>query len=444
MKQKKIRIKHFIDSGFKDFSFGNCIRHIPSIKDGFKPSQRKVIYGMQVRGENSSELQIDRYAAFIASVTDYHHGVSSLEDTMINMAKNYSGSNNINLLMPNGQFGSRLDKESSSPRYILTEFSKNFRKIFKKEDDGILEHHMIENGEKIEPKSYVPLLPITLINGANGQGTGHATNIFNYNPLEIRDMIVQLVNGKSIKNNTLIPWYKGFKGKIEKNKETFQIVITGILKVVNTTTIHITELPIGTYLEKYKSILNTLEDDGFIKDYESGGSTEDGFEFIINVPRSTTALDEETLYQKFKLIAKDTENFTLWNVNNQIQKYIYPEEIIREFTTWRLGRYEDRRQMLINKTKIDITWSNMKIKFIQYYLKNTKLFKDTSKAELVKILEPLFPEYERLLSQSIWSLTKDKITELENELVKQKVYLTELEENTAKSMYLRELKEFTI
>ena len=137
MKQsvRKIRVKHFMNSAFKEFSLYDNVRSIPLLFDGMKPSQRKAVYGIQLRGENAAEIQVERVAAQVASVTDYHHGVGSLEGTIIGMANNYPGTNNMNVFVPSGQFGSRLTKEAAAGRYIFTKFSPYFRQLFKKDDE---------------------------------------------------------------------------------------------------------------------------------------------------------------------------------------------------------------------------------------------------------------------------------------------------------------------
>jgi DNA topoisomerase II len=434
---KSIPIARFMNSAFKEFSLYDNVRSIPSITDGFKNSQRKAVYGMLIRGENASELQIERLAAQIAAATDYHHGTGSMEGTLVGLANDFTGSNNMNLLVPAGQFGSRLSKESASGRYIFTSMHKNFRKLFKKEDDLILEHHM-SNGEKIEPIQFVPILPMPLINGAQGTGTGHACVILNYNPEDIKQAVLDTIAGKKIK--PMIPWYRGFTGTIQRNEA--QTVITGKLEVVNTTTIKITELPVGVFLDSYKATLDKLIDNGFIKDYEDS-STEAGFDFVVNCPRSTTMLDEAVLLQKFKLISRDTENFTLWNTDGVLHKYSGPEEIIEEFVEWRLGKYEVRRQKLISITKDEVSWLSEKIRFINFYLANHEKFRNVPKKELIELLlANKFDRYQELLSMPIWNLTREKIEELEKELADKNAYLVTLEADTAQKMYARELKDF--
>ena len=432
-------MRAFFSTAFKEFSLYDNVRSIPFLTDGLKPSQRKAIYGTLTRGENAGLIQVERLGSVVAAATDYHHGTGSMCSTIVGMANNYAGSNNLNLFVPEGQFGSRLTAESAAHRYIETKLSPWFRALFPKADDQILEHHEVD-GERIEPKTYAPLLPMVLVNGAQGTGTGHACLIMSYNPAQVRDACLATLNGKRLKSGTLTPWFNGFTGTVERNTDTGQVIITGKLEVVNSTTIKVTELPIGTYLDQYKDRLHKLEDQEFIKDYEDR-STEDGFEFIVQVPRSTTAISIEELYKKFGLISRDTENFTVWDVDGVLKRFESPESIIEAFVPWRLEMMEKRRQYLIADLEEQVRFANEVIRFIRFYLANVKVFRDTSKKELIEILlENKFVDYERLLAMQIWSLTKDRIAELEKKLNDLKSELAKVKADTAADMYKRELK----
>jgi DNA topoisomerase-2 len=242
--------------------------------------------------------------------------------------------------------------------------------------------------------------------------------------------------------DTLIPYFEGFSGTVERIEDTGQVVVTGKLEVVNSTTIRITELPIGMYLDPYKEFLMKLEDSGFIKEFEDT-STEDSFDFKITAPRTTTQLDIDVLYQKFKLIARDTENFTLWNEKGTLERFDTAEDIVERFVAWRLDRYEDRRQKLIAVTKEDIRWLSEKLRFILFYLDNVDQFKNKKKDDLVALLlKNKFADYDRLLGMPMWNLTRDKIEELKKDIEAVRAKLAALEADSAKEMYKRELKEF--
>ncbi len=438
---RRIFARNFFGSAFKEFSLYDNVRSIPLLTDGLKPSQRKAIYGTLLRGENAGLLSVERLSAAVAAATDYHHGIGSMQSTIIGLANNYPGSNNMNLFLPEGQFGSRLSADAAAARYIETKLSPYFRELYPKADDDILVHNETD-GEKIEPKSYTPILPMPLINGAQGTGTGHACLIMAYNPNQVRDAVLKVLDGKKLRNGQLTPWYNGFTGTIERNSETGQVVITGKLEVVSSTIIKITELPIGTYLDDYKAHLKKLEDAGFIKDFESR-SNETTWDFTVVVPRSTSALDIEELYKRFKMIKRDTENFTLWNERGTLEDFGTAEAIITRFTEWRLTKYEERRQLLIKNVTESIRWISEKLRFILFYLDHVDQFKNKKKEDLIALLlKNDFVDYDRLLQMQMWNLTREKIEELKSEIGDQKKYLASLKSDTAVEMYRRELKEF--
>jgi len=208
---RRIPARHFFNTAFKEFSLHDNVRSIPKLTDGLKVSQRKAIYGTLTRGENAGLIQVERLASVVAAATDYHHGTGSLAQTIVGLANNYPGSNNLNLFLPEGQFGSRLTAESAAHRYIETKLSPFFRALFPRADDQILEHHETD-GEKIEPKTYAPLLPMVLVNGAQGTGTGHACLIMAYKPADITTACLTLLAGKKLKSGALTPWFNGFTG----------------------------------------------------------------------------------------------------------------------------------------------------------------------------------------------------------------------------------------
>jgi len=439
VKARRIPARHFFNTAFKDFSLYDNVRSIPFLTDGLKPSLRKALYGTQIRGESAGLLSVERLSSLVAASTDYHHGTGSMQSTIVGMANNYAGSNNLNLFVPEGQFGSRLTAESAAARYIETRLSPYFRMLYPKADDAILEHHETD-GEKIEPKTYAPLLPMVLVNGAQGTGTGHACLIMAYKPSDIVTACLAVLAGRRLKPGTLTPWYNGFSGDIERNPETGQVVCTGRLEVVNSTTIKVTELPIGIYLDQYKDRLNKLEDAEFVKDYEDR-SVEQAFDFTITVPRSTTALPLEELYKKFGMHARNTENFTVWDIDGILRRFESAESIVEAFIPWRLEMMEARRLQIIADLQEQVRFQSEVVRFIKFYIKNASKFKDTGKRDLIEIMVANgFDDYDRLLAMAIWNLTRDKIAELEKRLADLSAELVKMESDTATEMYKRELK----
>ena len=160
------------------------------------------------------ELKVAQLAGSVAELSAYHHGEVSLMSTIINLAQNFVGANNINLLLPIGQFGTRLHggKDSASSRYIFTALNPLTRLLFNPKDDPLFDY-INDDGLKVEPEWYCPIVPTVLINGAEGIGTGWSTRIPNYNPREIIKNIKLMI--KNQETLPMKPYYKNFRGKIE-------------------------------------------------------------------------------------------------------------------------------------------------------------------------------------------------------------------------------------
>ena len=230
--------------------------------DGLKISQRKILFSAFKKNLHQ-EIKVAQFSGYVSEQSGYHHGEASLNGAIVNMAQDFVGSNNIHLLMPNGQFGTRLQggKDSASERYIYTKLNALTRQIFRKEDDGVLEY-LDDDGLSVEPIYYVPILPMVLVNGALGIGTGFATNIPCYDPKQIIHCIKQKIKDSSMEyeEQNMVPYYRGFKGTITKI-EDHKYATTGCYHLQGKSTLVITELPIGTWNENYVNFLEKCLDD---------------------------------------------------------------------------------------------------------------------------------------------------------------------------------------
>ena len=250
--QKSITYSEFIDKELIHFSNYDNERSIPNICDGLKPSQRKVLFD-SLKKNLLKEIKVSQLSGYISEQSSYHHGENYLQGTIISMAHNFIGSNNINLLNPNGQFGTRLlgGKDSASPRYIFTNLNHLTKLIFHPDDLPLLDY-LNDDGFKIEPKYYVPIIPMILVNGCEGIGTGFSTKIPCYNPIQIVDNLKRMMRGEDIEE--MSPWYRGYNGNIIKlNDKTF--ISRGKYTFVDTNTVVIDELPIGIWTDTYKELL---------------------------------------------------------------------------------------------------------------------------------------------------------------------------------------------
>ena len=457
---KMVTYNDFVHMELKHFSNDDTQRSIPSMVDGFKPSQRKIFYGALLRGLDKDEVKVAQLSGFVSDRAAYHHGEMSLNGAIIGMAQNYKGSNNINVLKPNGQFGSITEngKDSASPRYIFTQLEDLTPLIFRKSDDLIL-NYLEDDGMKIEPDYYLPIIPMALVNGAIGIGTGFSTNCPNFNPLDIIANLRRLINDEKFK--TLKPWYSLFEGQINKiDKMNYQVVGSYDVKSVRgKDKLIVTELPIGTSTTKYKEFLEKeLEKEGnkkknsikFLDFNNSCTDTKVYFELIF-VGGYLDDLDEKIL-DRFKLTSNiKLSNIHFYDTNNVINKYKNVKELFLEFYEFRLNKYIERKEAQLEILKRDLEFLSYKVKFILMVINGELKINNKKKDKLEKELEKLeFPRlsrnnenesYNYLLSMPLWSLTKEKVDELQKQHDDKETEYETLKTTSEEEIWLSELDE---
>jgi len=437
----ELRLKDFIDVDLKVFSNLDNVRSIPSLIDGFKDSQRKAIFGALKSG--SKEIKVAQLGSYASMVSHYAHGEVSMCDTISNLAQNFPGSNNVNLLEPIGQFGSILSPEPSSPRYIYTKPSAAMRKYLKPDDDLILEHRS-EEGETYEPISYYPLLPMWIVNGVVGIGTGHSVKILSRDPVKVAEVVKKLVAGVNVQQRTIdaamTPHFNGWKGVVVKGDSDTQWELHGVVEKVNTTTIRITELPITYDVDKFKAILIALMDAGKVKDFDNN-SNDSGFDFVVNVPREVGRKTTDELKAIFKLVVKVGENVTLWDADNKLVRYDNVWAALQAFVEFRKAVYDKRKAAKLAVLRETRDWLDNRIAFTTYW--NTKLVEPHKKnrkaltAEFDGVVDLKY--FDRLLSLQISSLTMEKVEELKVERESIEADIKELNETSIEALYLKDL-----
>ena len=353
---KLVSFNDFIHKDMIHFSNDDTSRSIPNIMDGFKPSQRKIMYGSILRKLYKDEVKVAQLSGFVSDKASYHHGEASLMGAIIGMAQNYVGSNNINILEPEGQFGTRLKggKDSASSRYIWTKLNDLTKKIFIESDINIL-NKVYEDGVEIEPEWYAPIIPMVLVNGTEGIGTGFSTKIPCFNPIDIINNIYKLMDNKEM--DEMIPWYQNFRGTITSTStNTFEV--KGVYHIKDENTVVISELPLGEWTSNYKEFLDGLilsEEKtnkskkvvGLIEKFKDE-NTDKIVKFEITFPsnRLSKLIKADTLEKKLKLSKKiNTTNMHLFNTNGTIQKFASANDIIKEFYKSRLNCYELRKNI---------------------------------------------------------------------------------------------------
>lgn len=337
------------------FSMADNIRSIPSMIDGLKPGQRKVLYACFKRNVVKDEKVVE-LAGYVSGLTAYHHGEVSLQQTIIGLAQDFVGSNNINVLEPSGNFGSRLagGSDAASPRYTFTRLSPFARSIFSSLDDPNL-NHQYEDGKQIEPEIYAPILPMVLINGADGIGTGWSTSIPNYHPLEVvknlRRRMGRFEEGDLEEKpfETMTPWFRGWKGTPEAaGPDRYKFNGIAYQNDQNPNEVVITELPIRVWTDDFKArlekIISGVDGPTWIKDYKEFNDHKTvHFEIQVDEKHMAKVL-EEGLLERFKLTKQvATSNLVAFNTHGQIRKYEKVEDILEEYYIYRLEMYLKRK-----------------------------------------------------------------------------------------------------
>ena len=429
--KQEITYDIFVNKELIHFSNYDNIRSIPSMVDGLKPSQRKVLYTAFKRNL-TKEIKVAQFGASVAEITAYHHGEVSLYGTIIGMAQNYTGAGNINLLEPVGMFGSRSQngKDAASPRYIFTKLTEEAIKIFNLDDFNILEYNE-DDGNKIEPKFYTPSIPMILVNGAIGIGTGYSTNIPQFNPSDIARNIRDLLDKKQMK--PLVPWYRGFKGTITKHDDTSYIQ-KGCLRKVDALSLEITEIPTSISIQGYLEFLEKHED------FETVNlSTEEEPRFILKF--SSPMVMKKYDHSSLKLTNKiNLTNMYLFDETFTLKKYTDPNDIIYDFVVVKLKYLKKRKEYLEGKLSEELVLLKNKKRFLEEIMNGTVNVYRVPKAEAVKDLESRsYSNIQELLAIPVSSFTKEALITLETKIRGTSDKLQVVKNTSPKQFLLQEL-----
>jgi len=487
--KKNVDYKSFVDKDLIHFSNRDLQRSINHICDGLKESTRKIMYACFKRKLYSNEIKVAQLSGYVSEVSAYHHGEASLQQAIVGMAQIFVGTNNINLLSPNGQFGSRCQggQDASSPRYIFTVLSKLTRMIFKEEDNIIL-NYQDDDGQQIEPEYYIPVIPMILVNGGIGIGTGYSTNVPQYNPSEIIDtckLICNVIKSSKItvkkeedldmvydtlsalEMENIIPYYLGFKGTIEKAEKN-SYISKGVYRWVDDQTVEITELPIGTWTEDYKDFLENMITNGLNNlKYIENHYTSKNVRFVLHFNTSVKSKLEGKFETLFKLASSKNlsiNNIHLFSNEGAIQRYESTSEIIKEWAETRILKYFERKMYQIKIMEKDAKVLSNKMRFIldviagKIQIMNKKLVDIV--ARLVELKYPPIDtegndedaeedeasskkvkQYNYLLKMPISQLTYDRKIILEKEHNELEAKIKALKDTNIEDLWLSDLDE---
>ncbi|KAJ9667630.1 DNA topoisomerase 2 [Coniosporium apollinis] len=483
MTTPKISYDDFVNKELILFSMADNLRSIPSVVDGLKPGQRKVMYTC-FRRNLKKDIKVVELAGSVSGLTNYSYGEASLQQTIVGLAQNFVGSNNINCLEPSGNFGSRLQGggDAASARYIYTRLSPFARRIFHASDEPLLTYNE-DDGKTIEPHVYVPTVPMILINGADGIGTGWSTSIPNYKPEDIVDNLKRRMSGTSKEDMIpMKPWFRGWGGETEDiGGDRYKF--SGTVNQTGDNEVEITELPVRVWTQDFKDrledIIKAEKVPSFIKDYtEYNTPTQVHFIVKLEDKQMKVAL-EKGLEETFKLTkTMATSNLVAFDAQGRIHKYASVLDIMEEFYHVRLKFYEKRKQHLLNEMQRDLDKMTNQARFVKMIIDNKLVVSKKKKAALVSELQRLdfkpFPKvvdarkegefepvvedeedeesdqaveasasaYDYLLGMAIWSLTQERVDRLLKQIGDKEMEIDVLIKKTPKDLWTADLDAF--
>lgn len=446
---KEYPISLYLNQELIKYSLEDCKRSIPNLFDGLKVSQRKILYSVFKKSltPGGKSLKVAQLAGYCAENSNYHHGEQCLHETIIKMCHDFPGSNNIPYLEKDGQFGSRIygGKDAANARYIFTKMTTLSRLLFPAEDDCLLTY-TLDDGMKVEPDFYLPILPLILINGCTaGIGTGWSCSIPCFHPLEVMNIVRDMLLEKESISFDIQPFYNGFKGNIisvAPNKYRS----SGILEKVSLHTkekYKVSELPIGMWTDKFKEELESLQEVKKIKSFKNYSST-DNVHFEFEKGPTDFKINEENLKLNTHI---NLTNMVLFGENDVIQKFPSIQSIVERFFEKRMELYEIRKKTTLEQFSSELRILQNKRRFIEMVLVQEIVLTSMDECRLQTELQEKGFEtqddcYDYLLRIPIRDFTKNKITTLEEKIRNVEANLISLKKTKPSKLWLHDLDIF--
>lgn len=396
-------ISEYVKTDWLLYSSQNVLRSLPSFKDGQVLTTRKLLFALR----NQQEYEVvERLGLKAASMTAYKNGGSSISNSLAGMGKSYAGSNNVPLFDGDGQFGTAIDNDTSETRYISVKISDNFRDWFSKDDDDILPLR-VERGDELEYQWMAPIAPIALVNGAFGIATGYASNIQCHHPLDVIEGVIDVLNNGA-PSKRLLPSWVDWKGTVERIDDSgTKFTATGKFERVNATSVRITELPPQYNNESYRKILLPLLENDAVVSFSNDSNKFNGWDITINFKRGIlNKMSDEQIIDLLKLRKSFSHVLYGWGFDDHIAQYENVEDILIDWTYWRLGVYQQRIQYMIKKLEGQIAWELLKCEAIKMFLDNGgKAVRDEEIYNLVEIRGFGDEEFKKILDTPIRNMT---------------------------------------
>jgi len=453
--RNNVTYKEFIDKELIHFSKYDCDRSIPGLMDGLKISLRKIAYSAFKRNL-TEEIKVAQFSGYVSEISGYQHGEASLNGAIVGMSQIFVGSNNINMFEPRGQFGTRNQggKDAASERYIFTCLNPLIRDIYKKEDENILEY-LEDDGTPVEPIYYAPIIPMILVNGTKGIGTGFSTDIISHDPLDIIEYLKNKLNNTD--NEILIkPYFEGFTGEIIKINDK-KYLVKGKYKIEKNQ-VHITELPIGYWTQDFIEYLASLLDkknqsEKIIVDFnDTSNDTMVDIKVTFQAGKINNLVNEKIdeningLEKFLKLYNYQTlTNMHLFDYNDKLKKYENVKDIVDDYYIKRLELYDKRKDYQLKILKDELVILSNKARFIQENLDDIiDLRKKSNLENENKLMERNYDKvensYKYLLKLPMDSVSIENFEKLMKEKDEKDSLINKLEKLTNRDIWLEELK----
>lgn len=500
---RKQQITKYINYELIEYTKDVLFRAIPSMDDGLKRCHRQALYSAlhQFKYGRKNELMgVSRFANYAANLTNYHHGETSMCDTVTKMAQTFIGSNNLAIFKGKGEFGTRseLGEDAASPRYLSLSLPKYINLLYDEEAIECIPKRVIE-GDEVEPIFIPAVIPVHLLNGAYGIATGYSTFIPNHNYFDLITWLKQRCTGtkKPMDGVMLTPWYRGFKGEITvvnlsdkeakkldqidtgieeeeseaddlkekddgKNKDELNfeeekgfkqatkiqrglsIRTRGLFKIAKSkekSDLIVTELPIRYSILKFRRFLEQQRKDKIISDFKDNSTTEEPL-FAIKGHQATDRTKDDSF---INLLGLDKyfplTNLTLIDTNGYPTKFKNTTEILEVYYTRMIDLYTKVKQKRLIDLKLKMEDLTFRIRFIKAVLEGKILINQRKKSEIEKDMTSQVPSIpvKYLGLVKLHELTQEEIEEAYKEIHKYSDMYKETEKKTPSGFWMEKL-----
>ena len=446
-KTNKRTITNFLNTEYLNYAFSVLEeRAIPSVIDGFKPGARKIMHASLAGTTKDGKLyKLLALSGDAMRVSLYAHGDASLNSTIVNMCKYFN--DNLNPLESDSQVGSLRDPNSAgAPRYLYVKHSKYMDLIYKTDYD--LLDFVSEEGQNVEPMTYLPIIPTVLCKNNIGVAVGYSMHNQAYNPIDIITACQEVIKSRSDKKDKITtqirPYLRGIKQsnwKFENgnwyNYGEWKFNQSKDLMIV-------TDLPADVSYEDFEKLLNKFEDESYIKNWKNR-SVDGGVNYEITFPKKQLAVEMKKdrsgkrLANRFKLI-KMLSSDLLWllDENHKLKNFQNKNEVVEYFVNYRLTIYTERKKKLVKILEERIKKNDELVKFITLVCNGKLKIRNRSKKD-IKIDMDVQKLPMELISTPMSKVTIEERDELLKQNEEMKNELEYIKKTTEKQMYLNDL-----